>query len=37
MEEKITHCAGILAALAEGPLSRIILVVKFERTPLIVK
>ncbi|CAD8098740.1 unnamed protein product [Paramecium sonneborni] len=37
LEDKIQHCAGILAALAESPVSRIIFVVKFDRTPLIAK
>lgn len=29
---KIQHVAGVLAALAEGPLNRIIILLKFDRT-----
>lgn len=32
---KVAHVAGILSALAEGPLNRIFIVTKFERTPTI--
>jgi hypothetical protein len=33
----IVHVAAILAALSEGPLHRIILVVKYERTDIMIR
>lgn len=36
-EDKIKHVAGVLAALAEGPLNRICLIVKFERIETMMK
>lgn len=36
-EDKIKHVGGVLAALAEGPLNRICLIVKFERIETMMK